>query len=493
MAVSVPWTASAPERARTTPLTLLVSGAVLTFFAFMRFGIGELGWIVFAPLLVFVIRHASAKRHMTLLATLLLAWLATVSKIVTSEIPWAPAPMYAVPIASSYFIALTVAGLAFRRLGPRWGVYTFAATALVLGWIQYSFTGGASWGILAHTQANNLPLIQVVSLTGLGGLTFLVALGSGLAAAAWTFGAKAVRADVVVFAALLAAAMLYGEVRLATPPPGPPLLVGAVVSPVTHEDFYAAASNPDSARARDGELFARSGRAVDRGAAVVVWNEVGTVVSVASEAALVSRGQAFAKDRGVLLMMAYAVVDSTAPLHYRNKYRLYLADGSLGDEYVKRHPVPGDPHDAGGAHARVASTSGIRVTGAICYDYSFPEIARDNASDGADIALVPSSDWRGIDPLHGRMALMNAVAVGLAMVRPVRAATSIASDQYGRLLGSLAWDGNNDGVMVVEVPGRRVPTLYARTGELLPLLALAFCLFVLVRLWQVRHERPGQV
>jgi len=80
------------------------------------------------------------------------------------------------------------------------------------------------------------------------------------------------------------------------------------------------------------------------------------------------------------------------------------------------------------------------------------------------------------------MAIMNAVAVGLPMVRPVRAATSIATDQYGRLLGAMRADSRGDGVMVVAVPGQRVPTPYSRTGELVPLAALAFCALVVVRL-----------
>jgi apolipoprotein N-acyltransferase len=77
------------------------------------------------------------------------------------------------------------------------------------------------------------------------------------------------------------------------------------------------------------------------------------------------------------------------------------------------------------------------------------------------------------------MALVNAVAVGLPMMRPVRAATSIASDSYGRLLGSLRADGPGQGVMVVDMPVARVPTLYARTGEVVPLVALGYVVLVL--------------
>ena len=257
------------------------------------------------------------------------------------------------------------------------------------------------------------------------------------------------------------------------------------MSPVAHKEFRAAYADVDTLRLLDDELFARSARAADLGAKIVVWPENATLVTRTTEPAVVARGRAFAKERGVLLVMAYGVFETahpTAASLFINKYRLYGPDGSMLDEYVKRHPVPGDPNPAGTAYPRVIWLDGVAVSGAICYDYGFPEMAWRNAHDGADLALLQSSDWRGIDPEHGRMALMNAVAVGLPMVRPVRAATSIASDQYGRLLSSLRADAGGDGVMVVAVPTKRVPTLYARTGELVPLVALAFCLVAAIRL-----------
>ena len=378
----------------------------------------------------------------------------------------------------------------FLLMGGALIVMTFMNYSLPeLGWIQYTFTPGSSWGVLAHTQAENLPLIQVAALTGIGGITFLVALGSALAAATWTYGARAVRTDLTVFGLLVGSALIYGQLRLGHPVPGSTVRIGSVVSPVTHREFRAAHDDLGTLRGLDDELFARSTRAANRGAQIVVWNEMATVVSVADEGPLTARGRAFARDRNVLLLMAYGVATSLRPFHNVNKYRIYLPDGTLADEYVKQHPVPGDPDELGQAHARVVAFDGAHVSGAICYDYGFPAIARANARGGAGLALVPSSDWRGIDPEHGRMALMNAVAVGLPMVRPVRAVTTIASDQYGRLLGTLRADGASDGVLVVDVPGERVPTLYARTGEVVPLLALVFCLLAMVRLVVVRTRR----
>ena len=474
---------------RKASIVLLLSGSMLVFMTFMRFSLPEVAWVTFAPFLIILHERGTIGRHLTVLSTLLVVFILTVSKMVTAEIPWAPVPMFAIPMALSYFVALATASFVHRQLGVRWGIYTFASMVAVLGWIQYTFTPGSSWGLLAHTQLENLPLVQLVALTGTGGVTFLVALGSGLTAAAWQVGIKVIRMDLIVFGILLGMTLIYGQLRLSNTAPGELMRVATVVSPVTHKEFREAYQNVDALRPLDDELFMRSERAVKFGAKVIVWPEIATVMTQETEPSVVTRGEEFARKHRVALLMAYGVFETAKPgpsSIYVNKYRIYGPDGSLLDEYVKRHPVPGDPNPAGSVHAKAVSVFGVKLSGGICYDYGFPEIARDNANDGADVALVPSSDWRGIDPEHGRMALMNAVAVGLPMVRPVRAATSIVSDQYGRLLGSLRPDTTGDGVMVVSTPIQRLPTLYTRTGELIPLLALAFVIFTVLRAMRSR-------
>lgn len=133
-------------RGPVSPAVLLAGGAVLVFMTFMRYSLAELGWVVFAPFLVFLHERGTFRRELALLATLVFAFVVTVSKMATAEIPWAPVPMFAVPLAVSYFVALAVAGAAHRLLGVRWGVYTFASMAVVMGWVQYTFTPGSSWG-----------------------------------------------------------------------------------------------------------------------------------------------------------------------------------------------------------------------------------------------------------------------------------------------------------------------------------------------------------
>src|SRR5690242_18363126 len=104
----------------------------------MRFGVGALGWIAFAPLLIVLHDRATLKRHLLVLAALTIGWLAAIAKMATAEISWVPVPLFAIPIACAYFVAIAGGSLVHRRLGPRRGAYGFAAMAVVMGWLQYA-------------------------------------------------------------------------------------------------------------------------------------------------------------------------------------------------------------------------------------------------------------------------------------------------------------------------------------------------------------------
>ena len=103
-----------------------------------------------------------------------------------------------------------------------------------------------------------------------------------------------------------------------------------------------------------------------------------------------------------------------------------------------------------------------RVGIAICYDYDFPALAATYARLGAELVVVPASDWAGVDPQHPWMARVRAVETGVPVVRPVRAATSAVFDAYGRVRG---WMPPTAFVEVVDVPVGRVDTLYTRVGD----------------------------
>jgi apolipoprotein N-acyltransferase len=311
----------------------------------------------------------------------------------------------------------------------------------------------------------------VASLGGLG----LVAL-----AAAWPSAAAAVlllcpasrrpgrHAGVAGFATV--AALGFGTLRLASPVDGPTVRVAAVTV-----DFPAPLTSMEQLRGAEDLLFARSALAASRGAQVVVWNEVATLVDPVEEPALVARASAFARTHRVDLVAAYGIVRSRAPFRYENVYRWFGADGAPVERYAKHFLPIGEPAVAGTEPLRAHDRPWGRAAGALCYDYDSPALARAHARDGAGVVLLPSSDWRGIDPQHTELARVRAIEGGFSILRPVRAATSAAIDPQGRFRATLSPWEENDRVLVATIPARQARTLYAAAGDA-PALALGLAL-----------------
>ena len=75
------------------------------------------------------------------------------------------------PAATLLLRALTRRGLPFALTAP----VTFAAFEFIRG----NFLTGFSFFFLAHTQYRYLPLVQIADITGVYGITFLIALVNG--------------------------------------------------------------------------------------------------------------------------------------------------------------------------------------------------------------------------------------------------------------------------------------------------------------------------
>ena len=87
--------------------------------------------------------------------------------------------------------------------------------------------------------------------------------------------------------------------------------------------------------------------------------------------------------------------------------------------------------------------------------------------------LVPSNDWREIDPWHSHMARFRAVEQGFNMVRHVSNGLSLATDYQGRVLASMDHFATDQRVMVAYVPTQGARTVYSRVGDLFAWLCIA--------------------
>lgn len=466
------------------PVWWLVAGIVLMVLSIMRFGAGALAWFAPVPFMVHAATTHGWRARGWLALALLVATHLAIAKIITPPLSFALVPMFALPAAISLFLILLLWQWLRRRAGRVWALYSFPALIVVGEWSNHALGEFGTWGALATTQLYNLPLLQNLSLFGMSGIAFLMSWAAVLLTelvldrdpARW----KVWRRHLLALFVIWMAAHVYGSIRLVNDQAGPVVRMAAVST-----DFIFKGEIPESATlARNNNtLFARSHTAARLGAKVIVWNEGATLVDTRAEEAFVARARALARTDKIHLVLAYIVPKSIKPFVFENKYLWIRPDGTIAETYFKNHPVPGEGSIKGTAPLKVIETAFGKVAGAICYDYDFPAMGRAHSRLGAGLVVVPSSDWRGIDPIHGQMASLRAIEGGFSLLRSVRGSASMGFDAYGRVRGRLAYFEDNDRILIVSLPTQPVTTLYSRIGDVVVYLCLGFIVLVVVRVW----------
>jgi len=320
-----------------------------------------------------------------------------------------------------------------RLLAPR--IRGFAAT-LVLPLAFTSFeliytrvNPFQSNGSLAYTQYPFLALIQIVSVTGLAGITFLITWGASVIHWAWErrFAWRRVRSGVAAYAALLAAVVALGAVRLAaSSPPEETVRAAAIAATArTAERLPAAQDDPATAaplrQAVLDDYLARSRRQAAAGAAVVIWDELAVPTNSEEEPGFIRQGQELARSEGIYLMMALGVdLEASATssrIPRQNKALLIDPDGDIVWDYVKSFPTPFGRSVPGDGILPLADTPLGRMTPAICFDMTHPGLIRQAGRAGAELMLNPA--WNGDEDaaLQLHMAAFRAIENGFTLLR----------------------------------------------------------------------------
>jgi len=440
---------------------LVVAGVVLFALAGNRAGVAAVGWIAPIPFLIAVTRLHGWRGRAWFLGAFVRAGGVLALKVVTMPVTPIFAVMFGVPIGVVLWVTLVGWDLLRRRFGPVWAIYLWGCLVVLTDYVMFALSPAGDWGTpLVNTQLENLPLLQLASLGGLGLVAFVMAWPIAAVAMLWISDARrTLRPHVIAAGVVLLAAHGWGAWRLDTLDGGPTLSVAGVTV-----DMPAPLTDWNQLRGGVDTLFERSELAARRGARLVIWNEMATLIDPAEEAGLHDRGVEFATTHDIDLVIAYGIVLSSEPLSVDNKYE-WLGPGGSVEVYRKHFIVPADPNIKGDAPLRVLDRPWGKAAGAICYDYDSPAIALAHARGGAGLIALPASDWRGIDPYHTLMARVRAIEGGMSVVRPTRAATSMAFDQYGRIRASMsAWE-DNDRVMLATVPTTQVATLYTKLGN----------------------------
>jgi apolipoprotein N-acyltransferase len=411
--------------------------------------------------------------------------------------------VWGIPLVLPYVVdrllAHKLAGITASLVFPT----AWAATEYVLSRGPY-----ATWGSAAYSQYGNLPLLQIVSVTGLWSITFLIGWFAAVCNWLWEEGldSRRARRGAWLCTGTIATVMLLGGARMALFPPSSQTVRVASISKrkvepelsdaVSERLFAGRATSEDMAviqrwaTAMDDDLLSRAEREMQADARIVFWGEANAPALKEDEAEFVARGAGMATKYHVYFGMALAVLHGGTTPSLENKLVLIQPNGQVAWEYNKARPVPG-PEAAlqvrGDGKLRALDTPYGRLSSIICFDGDFPQLLAQAGALRADVMLDPSNDWRAIDPWHTQMASLRAVEQGFNLIRQTSQGLSAAFDYQGRRLAAMDHYQTTDYAMVSEVPTRGVRTIYSLLGDWFAWVCLAGLAWLTAVSWRKKR------
>jgi len=460
----------------------LLLGAGLQVLSFGRWMTPLAAWL--APVFILHFAHGMAP-----VAGMLWTWLALAIALGISLRGIVPIPglaYLALPIVWGFLGALPF--LVDRLVAPLipgfWATLAFPAACTAIEFLDSRLNPYGTWGATGYTQHGVLPLMQLASVTGIWGIGFLIGWFAAVVNWAWDqqFVWSSVQHGVLIFASVTSAIFLLGGVRIARAPERQTVRVAGIGWPrgIIEAAEFMRAVEPDMTvpeRLKLNTAFiqiqdsflARSEREAQAGSKIIVWPEANLIVFEEEEAAFVERARAFVRGHRIYLVMGMATLRPGQRHTFRNHSLLLTPSGDIAYDYTKITAVPGFEKKysvPGDKPIPFADTEYGRLSSPICYDMDFDRLIRQVGRGGADLMLVPASDWKDIMPLHQQMAEFRAIENGTCLFRIARWGASGAIDPYGRRLAWMDDFSTTDNIMVAHVPVKAgVRTLHFRLGD----------------------------
>lgn len=472
-------------------LAAAVSGAAFVA-AFPPYDLGSLAWVALVPLLLAAGRRPPREAF----------WLGYVWGIVGlgGVLSWFTAFGAVVwmlgAVLLGVFPALALGAAAWIGGG---GEGRFDALRLAVLWTAIEYLRGLGplgfpWALLGESQHRAVVVSQIASVAGVHGVSFLVALVN--ASLACLILRQQVLRSLLVAALAVAAAVLWGTAALRAPaiPPDGRTFAAAIVQP-----DYAIRLRWDPERAaRDLDVLGRltheaatmGAQAVGaHGPVLVVWPETASPTDVPGDPATLARLRSWVRRDHISL------IASSLEGGLTNSAFSVAPGGMLLGRYDKVHLVPfAEFGEQAGRDSGLLRTPVGDVGVAICFESTFPEVARRSVMAGAVLLTVLTNDAWFDGPLaptqHAAIAPFRAIEEGRYLLRAANSGPSMIIDPHGRVIGALPLGAR--GVVAARVAPRRGLTPYARYGYLFGwATVLGGVLLVLPRAFAPRAAQSG--
>jgi apolipoprotein N-acyltransferase len=452
-------------------LAAIVLSALAWFFSTGAHDVWLLAWVAPAPVLALAYRTAAPFGPAQGARSGVEARRAAIAAFVAAglgSLTWVQLYAGLLPALVLARIVLSAALLfTLVVMGARWiagrqpahvALFAFPLLAAGADYLLALVSPDGSAGSLAYTQVDVRPVLQVVSVTGLWGITFLLALVASGLALAWRYRAR--RRELALTLArplvIVAICVSLGWMRASHAPLTPTVRIG-----------LAAISQHDSTGADAVTVAREYAQQVDAlaaaGAHLVLLPEKAVRVTAAARAAVRQVFADAAKRNHIALI---AGVDETGAAPRRNVALVFDRAGGLAIATLKQHlPEGGERGYVPGRTIAVWTDSAWMYGVAIGTVLEFPSLGRAYGRKDVGVLFVPASDSVRDARLSVRMAIARAVENGYSLVRSAHQGLLIAADPYGRVIAERRGGASAAVQLTADVPVRHVRTAYVAIDD----------------------------
>jgi apolipoprotein N-acyltransferase len=448
----------------------LAAGAVV-LLAFPRADLGWLAWVALVPGMLLMVNAPDVRE------AALRGWWFGAGYLLAALYWTLPDIGPGLPVVAVVF------GLPWAAWGAavRWLVPERPLAALVVlpnGWLAIELIRswprlGGPWALLGVTQWRYPAMLSLaavggvwlvsVAIVAVNTLVVLVVLRRRI----WVVAAGAI---------LLAGPVTYG---LTNAPTDRTLRVALVQPGVVHDPAERLAAS---------ERITAGLPAVD----LIVWGEssVGYDLDVRTDitsrlAALAAKGDLLvnedARDSGGRISKSSVLIERSGGRDRYVKTRLvpfgeYIPLRS-GIGWLSRVSAAASEDRVPGTGPRVMSAGGTTIGPLICFESTFPDLARTVVDRGAQVIVYQSStssfqsSWA--PPQHAALGAVRAAETGRPTVQAALTGVSAAYDARGRRIAHMETGGRGVTLVTLRLPRASFRTPYDRWGNYVPYLALA--------------------
>jgi len=503
-------------------LLVAVSG-ILGALAFPKAGIWFLSFFFLVPFLISLFRAGSIKESFLLGMTFGLFYFgilfAGLSELYLYVSFFCYVAWLGLVVFESLFVAVfcVMFHLFFKEHSKSLsGLFIVASAWTALEWVRSFGEFGLSGGTIGYCLANVLPLIQIASILGVYGVSFLLVMFNIAFFQLCVCDGKLFERlrkcslSLITVMLIFLVVLMWGYFRVAVSDQShayfsPQLWVMPVQGNI--EQLMKMSPNTKDAIVKKYINLTRDilplGETLSDEVRVVIWPETFVGTYLMYDASVLSEVKELIQGSG-----SYFLIGTP---HYEagrtyNSAILFSPDGNVAGRYDKQKPVPFGEYlpfrsifypllsrqsdifenfYSGNPNPQILSAGPYRLGVVICFESTFPYLVLQRVRAGADVIVVITNDaWFSLSSLayqHVDISVFRAIECGKPLVEVGNTGISAVIDPFGRVLRRTRL--MNEVAFTSAVPRGLKATAYVLFGDLFPPVLLLFSLLFVAKKW----------